>query len=311
VTGFQRQPAEGPERLAAALTRAAAVLAGAGVESPRVDAELLAAHLLGLPRGRLALVDTLSAAQARRLGELVDERANRVPLQHLIGSAVFRRVELAVGPGVFVPRPETELLAGWGIEALRARGPGAVVVDLCSGSGAIALAVAQEARDVRVYAVERAPGALEWLRRNAGVRAAAGDAPVTVVEGDATDPAVLAELDGRVDVVLCNPPYVPRGAAGVPPEVAEHDPPDAVFGGPDGLSVIRPVIGRAAAMLRPAGAVGIEHDDGQADAVLGLFAADGRFASINDHPDLAGRSRFCTATRRAGSGSPAWQTGSS
>jgi release factor glutamine methyltransferase len=323
VIRVEKQPADEPERLSAALARAAAELAAAGVASPRTDAELLAAHVLGLPRGRLPLVEALTAEQAHRLRELVAQRSKRVPLQHLVGSVVFRHVELEIGPGVFVPRPETELLAGWGIAAARERGPGAVVVDLCSGSGAIALAVANEVREVRAYAVERSPAAVGWLRRNAAARVAAGDPPVAVVAGDATDPAVLAELDGGVDVVLCNPPYVPaarsgaagRPAEGVPVEVAEHEPPDAVFGGPDGLAVIRPVIGRAAALLRAGGAVGIEHDDAHAAAVRELFAADGRFDWINDHLDLAGRPRFCTAVRRAGRGAGGardpWQTGTS
>ncbi|HEY3010901.1 MAG TPA: peptide chain release factor N(5)-glutamine methyltransferase [Micromonosporaceae bacterium] len=310
MTRQEKHPAEESERLSAALAAAAEQLAAAGVQSPRTDAELLAAHVLGVPRGRLALVEVLTPAQARRLRDLVAERANRVPLQHLVGSTVFRRVELAVGPGVFVPRPETELLAGWGITAARERGGGAVVVDLGSGSGAIALAVAHEVRAVRVYAVERDLAALGWLRRNASARAAAGDPPVTVVAGDATDPGVLAELDGTVDVVLCNPPYVP-GSVAVPPEVAEHDPADAVFGGSNGLAVIGPVIGRAGVLLRPGGVVGIEHDDTHAAAVRELFAADGRFDWINDHLDLAGRPRFCTATRRGGPAPHSWQTGTS
>ncbi|HEY2950612.1 MAG TPA: peptide chain release factor N(5)-glutamine methyltransferase [Micromonosporaceae bacterium] len=310
MTRQEKQPAEEPERLSAALAAAAAELAAAGVQSPRTDAELLAAHVLGVPRGRLALVGELSPARARRLHDLVADRAKRVPLQHLVGSTVFLRLELAVGPGVFVPRPETELLAEWGISAARERGPGAVVVDLGSGSGAIALAVAHEVRVARVYAVERAPAALGWLRRNVAVRAAAGDPPVTVVAGDATDSDVLAELDGTVDVLLCNPPYVPS-SVGVPPEVAEHDPADAVFGGSDGLAVIGPVIGRAGALLRPGGALGIEHDDTHAAAVRELLAADGRFDRITDHVDLASRPRFCTATRNGGRALDSWQTGTS
>ncbi|GAA4675094.1 hypothetical protein Prum_030090 [Phytohabitans rumicis] len=196
---------------------------------------------------------------------------------------------------MFVPRPETELLAGWGISVIR---PGAVVVDLCSGSGAIALAVANEAPGARVYAVERSPSALAWLRRNAGARAAAADPPIEVVEGDATDPAVLAELDGTVDLVLCNPPYVPAGVA-VPVDVADHDPAEAVFAGPDGLSVIRPVLARAAALLRPGGFFGVEHDDTHGVAVPDLLRADGRFIDIDDHRDLAGRPRYATASRMA------------
>ncbi|GAB1694122.1 peptide chain release factor N(5)-glutamine methyltransferase [Krasilnikovia sp. M28-CT-15] len=275
-------------RLVPALAAATAELAAAGVESPRVDAELLAAHVLGVGRGRLVLIDTVRAEELDRFRELVARRTRREPLQHLLGTAAFRHLELAVGPGVFVPRPETELLAGWGVARAA---PGAVVVDLCSGTGAIALSVADEARPGRVLAVERSPQALTYLRRNA-----AGSSVVEVVEGDVTDPGLLAELSGTVDVVLCNPPYVPLGTA-VPPEVAEHDPEEAVFGGADGLAVIRPVVDLAARLLRPGGALGIEHDDVHGDAVPGLLRADGRFAGVQAHRDLAGRPRYTTAER--------------
>ncbi|WP_435826262.1 N5-glutamine methyltransferase family protein, partial [Micromonospora carbonacea] len=267
-----------------AVARAARVLAAAGIDAPRAEAELLAAHVLGVPRGRLALADGLAPDQADRYDALVARRATREPLQHLTGTAAFRHLELAVGPGVFVPRPETELLAGWGVDQARLRSGGGgpsipggsavpggssvpggsvagaaplaagspLVVDLCSGSGAIALAVAQETPAARVVAVERSPAALAWLRRNAADRAAAGDRPVEVVAADVTDPGLLGGLEGRVDVLLCNPPYVPR-AVEVPPEVAAHDPDEAVFGGADGLDVIRPVLARAALLLRPSG----------------------------------------------------------
>ncbi|BCJ54481.1 release factor glutamine methyltransferase [Actinoplanes sp. NBRC 14428] len=270
------------------LARAADRLAVAGVESPRVDAEVLAAHVLGIGRGRLLLVDTVRAGERRRFEELVERRAARIPLQHLLGTAAFRHLELAVGEGVFVPRPETELLAGWGIEHTA---PGATVVDLCSGSGALALSIADEARPARVVAVERSPGALAFLRRNARTFPS-----VRVTEADVTRPDILPELHGRVDVVLCNPPYVPDGTA-VPPEVADHDPAEAVFGGADGLTVIRPVIALAAALLRPGGAVGIEHDDTHAEAVPALLRADGRFTGVTAHDDLAGRPRYATARR--------------
>jgi release factor glutamine methyltransferase len=272
--------------LAPVLATATSDLAAAGVPSPRVDAELLAAHVLGVNRGRLMLIDTIRESERRRFAELVAERARRIPLQHLMGTAAFRHLELAVGDGVFVPRPETELLAGWGIEHTA---PGATVVDLCSGSGAIALAVADEAAPGRVIAVERSPAALVWLRRNA-----AGTV-VEVVEGDVTDPAVLVG-GSDVDVVLCNPPYVPLGTV-VPAEVGEHDPAEAVFGGPDGLAVIRPVIALAARLLRPGGVVGIEHDDVHAGAVPELLRADGRFTEVTEHDDLAGRPRYATARR--------------
>jgi release factor glutamine methyltransferase len=274
--------------LSRALATAAADLSAAGVESPRVDAELLAAHVLGVSRGRLLLVDALRPEELSRFTELVARRSQRIPLQHLLGTAAFRHLELQVGDGVFVPRPETELLAGWGIEHTA---PGATVVDLCSGTGAIALAVADEADPGRVVAVERSPAALAYLRRNA-----APFAGVEVVEGDVTDPSLLAGMHGSVDVLLCNPPYVPDGTP-VPPEVAEHDPAEAVFGGGDGLTVIRPVIALAAALLRPGGVVGIEHDDVHGEAVPALLRADGRFAEVTAHDDLGGRPRYATARR--------------
>ncbi|MFG2164168.1 peptide chain release factor N(5)-glutamine methyltransferase [Micromonospora chersina] len=315
MTSLPQHPSEGSERErpSRAVARAARALAAAGVEAPRAEAELLAAYVLEVPRGRLALADGLTPAQRDRLDTLVDRRVAREPLQHLTGVAGFRHLELAVGPGVFVPRPETELLAGWGIEQAR-RSPAPLVVDLCSGSGAIALAVAQELPSARVVAVERSPAALDWLRRNAAERAAAGDRPIEVVAADVTDPGLLADLVGRVDVLLCNPPYVPRSVM-VPPEVAGHDPDEAVFGGADGLDVIRPVVGRAAALLRPGGVLGVEHDDTHATAVPALLAADGRYERVEEHRDLVGRPRYATASRRAdghhADPAPAWQTGSS
>jgi len=290
VTAAHEHPSVGTERtrLAPELAAATKELAAAGVESPRVDAELLAAEVLGVGRGRLVLIDTIRADELRRFAELVARRAARIPLQHLLGTAAFRHLELAVGDGVFVPRPETELLAGWGIEHTP---PGATVVDLCSGTGAIALSVADEAAPGRVVAVERSPAALEFLRRNA-----AAYPVVQVVRGDVTDPGLAGELPTDVDVVLCNPPYVPDGTP-VPPEVADHDPAEAVFGGADGLTVIRPVIALAAALLRPGGVVGIEHDDVHASAVPDLLRADGRFIDVAEHRDLAGRPRYATARR--------------
>lgn len=305
-----------PSRPSGAVAAAAARLAAAGVTSARAEAEWLVAHVLGVSRGALAVAGPLTERHLARLADLVSRRAAHEPLQHLLGSAAFRYLELAVGPGVFVPRPETELLAGWGIEAARrmagdaaaTSGAGAVtVVDLCSGSGAIALAVAEEVPGARVVAVERSTAALEWLRRNAAERARLGGNPIEVVPGDVTDPTLLAELANRVDVLLCNPPYVPAGTP-VPPEVAEYDPAEAVFAGPDGLAVIRPVLNRAAELLRPGGVCGIEHDDTHGEAVPALLRADGRFDEITDHRDLLDRPRFATARRHAGTA--AWQTGS-
>jgi release factor glutamine methyltransferase len=274
---------------ARAIREAVAVLSAAGVPSPRVDAEILTAHVLGVPRTRLAMGAPLDPVRAERLRALVTARADRVPLQHLTGVAPFHRIEVAVGPGVFVPRPETELLVEWGLGINGINGTGtSTVVDLCSGSGAIALAVHEARPGAAVYAVERDPAALTWLRRNAegtGIR---------VVAGDVTDPGVLAELDGTVDLVLCNPPYVPAGTP-VPPEVAGFDPYPAVFSGTDGLDVIRGLVPRVAGLLRPGGRFGVEHDDTQGDAVPALLAGDGRYDEIEDHRDLAGRPRFTTA----------------
>ncbi|WBB79461.1 peptide chain release factor N(5)-glutamine methyltransferase [Micromonospora sp. WMMD882] len=299
MTSTPRQPSEGTNNrhpVPPALVRTTRLLAAAGIETARPEAELLAAHVLGVSRGRLLLVDGFTAEQLARLDELVARRAGREPLQHLTGRAGFRRLDLTVGPGVFVPRPETELVVEWGLgQARQVARP--LVVDLCSGSGAIALAVAQEAPTAVVVAVERSPAALTWLRRNATERAAAGDRPIRVVDADVTDPALLDDLAGRVDVLLCNPPYVPRGTE-VPAEVAGHDPAEAVFGGADGLDVVRPVIGQAARLLRPGGALAIEHDDTHGLVVPELLAADGRFDSVADRPDLTGRPRFATARRR-------------
>ncbi|MEV2238666.1 peptide chain release factor N(5)-glutamine methyltransferase [Micromonospora sp. NPDC049891] len=322
MTTAPQHPSEGTRRHrpAPVIADVARTLAAAGVTSARAEAELLAAYVLQVPRGRLALADGFTDEQLDSYRALAARRSRREPLQYLTGTAGFRHLELAVGSGVFVPRPETELLAGWGVEQARqvtptgGGRPEPLVVDLCSGSGAIALSVAHEVPDARVVAVERSPEALSWLRRNAAARVAAGDRPIEVVAADVTDPALLDELTGQVDVLLCNPPYVPL-AVGVPPEVADHDPAEAVFGGADGLDVIRRVIDRAGFLLRPGGALGIEHDDSHGTVAPGLLAADGRYAAIVDHRDLAERPRFVTASRLADRPPPGaamtWQTGSS
>jgi release factor glutamine methyltransferase len=280
--------------VSAALAAATTELADAHLPSPRVDAELLAAHVLGVERGRLALAGDFQGDQYAWYRELVAARVTRVPLQHLTGVAPFRRLRLAVGPGVFIPRPETELLVDWGLAWLRGAGDAPIAVDLCAGSGAIAISVATELPGTTVYAVERDPPALRWLRRNAYGRS------VQVVDGDATDPTVLSKLDGSVDVVLCNPPYVPAAnAASLPPEV-RHDPHDALFAGPDGLAVIRLLVPRIAALLHPGGAVGLEHDETQSLVLGALLVADGRFEELATHHDLAGRPRYTTAVRTRG-----------
>jgi release factor glutamine methyltransferase len=263
-----------------------------------VDAELLLAHVLDVPRTRLLTLDGVPDDAATRFGALLDLRAGRVPLQHLTGRAPFRHLELAVGPGVFVPRPETELLVEWALERLAGVAE-PVVVDLGAGSGAIALSIAHEHPAARVLAVERDAGAIEWTRHNAAARAAAGDRPVEVLGGDMTSPQLLTHLDGGVDLVVSNPPYVPDGAR-VPREVADHDPPLALWGGPDGLDVVRGLLRTAARLLRPGGHLGIEHADQQGSALPALVRAHGGFDDVADHGDLAGRPRFTTARRVAG-----------
>jgi release factor glutamine methyltransferase len=260
-----------------------------------VDAELLLAAVLDVPRARLLTLADVPDDAAARFAALLDQRADRVPLQHLTGRAPFRHLELAVGPGVFVPRPETERLTGWALDRLAGL-DAPVVVDLGTGSGAIALSIAHEHPGARVTAVERDAGAIEWTRHNAAARTTAGDRPVEVLAGDMTDPQLLRELDGTVDVVVSNPPYVPEGAR-VPREVADHDPPLALWGGPDGLDVVRGLLVTAARLLRPGGWLGIEHADAQGESLPALVRRQGAFTDVEDHPDLAGRPRFTTARR--------------
>jgi len=289
--GRQRQP------LRLAILEAERVLADAGVASPRVDAELIAAHVLGVERGRLPMVPLVDPPVVDAIGQLVGQRAKHVPLQHLTGWAAMGEITVGVGPGVFVPRPETELLLEWGLAAVRSvENP--VVVDLCTGSGALALAVAHARPDAVVHAVELDGVALAWARQNAEVRAQAGDTPIKLYAGDVTDPGLFADLDGTVHLVLCNPPYVPDGTA-VPPEVSDHDPSVAVFAGADGLTVIRPVVSLAARLLTVGGSVAIEHDDTHGAAVPGLLGTRRVLAEVADHVDLTGRARFTTAVRAA------------
>ncbi|MEV8513165.1 peptide chain release factor N(5)-glutamine methyltransferase [Dactylosporangium sp. NPDC051484] len=280
-------------KLSELITAAAATLARAGVASPRVDAELLAAHVLDVPRSRL-LTATVTGAQAEELDRLVARRAARVPLQHLTGTAPFYGLDLAVGPGVFIPRFETELLVEWALARPGGWDGARRVVDLCSGSGAIALAVATRRPEAQVYCVERSERALPWLRENVSRLAPR----VRVVEADVTDGSLLSDLSGTVDLVLCNPPYVPE-ATRVDVEVAEHDPHDAVFAGDDGLALMPAIARTAARLLRPGGRLAIEHDDTQGESLPALLRATSLFDEAEDHRDLAGRPRFSTARRVA------------
>jgi release factor glutamine methyltransferase len=280
-------------RVSDLLRRATAELSAAGVPSPGPDAAELLAHVLGTTRGRLPAHPPVPAAQAGTYAGLVARRARRIPLQHLTGTAAFRDVAVAVGPGVFVPRPETEVLAGWAVDRARdlaTAGTRPLVVDLCTGSGAIALAVATEVDRARVCAVELDEEAYRWAERNL-----AGTG-VDLRPGDMADS--FPDLDGDVDVVVSNPPYIPLEAfESVTPEVRDHDPDLALWSGDDGLDAMRVVERTAARLLRPGGTVGAEHAEVQSVAAPAVFAEAGRWVEVRDHADLAGRPRFVTARR--------------
>ncbi len=275
--------------------RSAAVrrLAAAGVASPERDADELLAHVLNLPLGRLALVESVTPEQGAQFDALVERRSRREPLQHLTGTVGFRFVDLAVGPGVFVPRPETELLAGWAVDRARERvadsqSKGCTVVDLGTGSGAIAKAVATEVPQAHVYAVELDQAAHAWAARNLR------DTGVELRWGDMAD--AFEDLAGEVDVVVCNPPYIPLEAwESVAAEARDHDPHLALFSGEDGLAALRVLERRAAVLLRSGGVVGAEHADAQGGTAPALFASSGRWRDVADHRDLAGRPRYLTA----------------
>jgi len=275
------------EPLRPALARATERLAAAGVESARHDAEELAAHVLGVRRTELVRHDRIDRVA---FDELIDRRATRQPLQHLTGVAYFRRVSLAVGPGVFVPRPETEVMVGQVIEFLRTLPAGARVVDLGTGSGAIALSVATEVPGTEVHAVEVDPGAHDWAARNLA------SSTVTLHLADAR--TALGEFAGTCDVVISNPPYIPLDAwESVAPEVRDHDPATALWSGRDGLEMVRVVARRAAELLRPGGLVAVEHAEVQAESALAVFRTPGTWHAVADHRDFTGRGRFVTALR--------------
>jgi release factor glutamine methyltransferase len=275
---------------------ATARLAEAGVDSPRADAELIAAHLHGVSRATLHQV--ADAAFDPRFWDDIARRQAREPLQHITGLAYFRYLDLEVGPGVFVPRQETEVMTGWAIEQLNEMDVAEpVVADLGAGSGAIALAIAQEVPGALVHAVEADPLARQWAERNIARCAAAAPhtaGRVRLHEGDFA--AALPELDGAVDLIISNPPYIPLGSS-VPPEVGEYDPAAALWGGADGLDAIRVIEGVARRRLRPGGQLAVEHGSPQGAAVYWVFAEEAGWRDTRNHKDLAGRDRFVTATR--------------
>jgi release factor glutamine methyltransferase len=274
---------------------AASRLAEAGVESPRTDAELIAAHVHGVARGALHTVP--DAEFDPRYWDDVARRASREPLQHITGLAYFRYLELEVGPGVFVPRQETEVMTGWAIEALGQMDTAEpVVADLGTGSGAIALAIAQEVPGARVHAIEADPLAHHWAERNVARCERTAPHMAGRVTLHAEDFATaLPDLAGAVDLVVSNPPYIPIGSW-VPPEVGEYDPATALWGGSDGLDAIRVIERTARRLLRPDGLVAVEHGSPQGAEVYWVFAEENGWHGTSNHIDLAGRDRFVSAT---------------
>ena len=298
----------------------------AGVPSPQSDAALLMASALDVPRNRLFLHDEPDERVRVAFEKALARRLSRVPLQHIVGRAPFRRIEVAVGPGVFIPRPETEVVTEVGVRHLREVG-GGVAIDLCAGSGAIGISLAIEVPGVTVHAVEIDDAALEWLRRNVDeyrTTIANDGSSIDIVQADATSVAdpdgALATLVGRVDAVVANPPYIPDGMIPREVEVRDHDPAIALFAGPDGLSVIRGIARTAALLLRPGGVLVIEHADAQGPGAVGggvvgvlrdltldeqlssmLPGLPGAplFEAISDRLDLTGAPRYTVATRSA------------
>lgn len=283
--------------LADAVKSATAVLAAAGVPSPVVDAQLLAAHLLGVSRGELAAMLFGTAVAPSGYDALIARRAAREPLQHITGVAYFRHLELAVGKGVFVPRPETESVVQLGIDVLtqlrqdRGANGELVAVDLGTGSGAIAAAMATEVPSSRVYAVELSDDAFPWAQRNlAGTGA-------TLVHGDMR--TAFMELNGTVDVVVSNPPYIPAAAIPRDIEVRLHDPHMALYGGgADGMEMPTAAAATAARLLHPGGFFVMEHAEVQAEQMAALLNDSGLWDNVRTHVDLTGRDRATSGLRR-------------
>jgi release factor glutamine methyltransferase len=276
------------------LTRGSELLRQAGIESAEVDAQLLAANVLGISRGelqsKLFTNDELSEELADSITDKLQKRSERIPLQHLTGIAHFRNLELFVGPGVFIPRPETEVVAEFAIFELKKLSNEPVAVDLCTGSGAIAISMATEVPNSKVYAWELNPESESWLRKN--IRG-----NVELVMADIADEHELfSKLEGVADVVISNPPYIPTDAVPRDPEVRLHDPSLALYGGVDGMDIMRVVSRRALQLLKPGGLLVVEHADNQAQIVADLFKADG-WKEIESHQDLSSRDRAVTARK--------------
>ena len=276
-------------KLSELLSRGSQLLASAGIDSAEVDAQLLAAHVLGISKGELQAKLFLDPdiSEFEQIEALFLKRSERIPLQHLTGVAYFRNLTLQVGPGVFIPRPETEGVVDLALQALT---DGGVAVDLCTGSGAIAISIATERPSSKVYAWELNPDSEPWLRKNLRGN-------VELVMGDiADDHKLWDELAGTVDVVISNPPYIPTWAVPKDLEVQLHDPAMALYGGEDGMDIIRVVSRRAMQLMKPGGYLVVEHADTQGQLVADLFKTDG-WQNIQIHQDLTNRDRSVSATK--------------
>lgn len=278
----------GPDMsLAEAVREATAILAAAGVPSPRVDAELLAEHLLDVGLGRLRVMLLGDSRVPEGYAELVAERAQRVPLQHITGVAHFRYLQLAVGPGVFVPRPETESVVQLVIDRLQGM-TRPKVVDLGTGSGAIAGSIAHEVPGAEVVAVEFSEFAHAWAQKNLAPLG------VELVRGDLRD--ALPDRSGTFDVVVSNPPYIPSEAVPNEPEVALHDPPEALYGGgTDGMELPTAAAASAARLLVPGGYFVMEHAEVQSGGIAAMLKTTGQWTDITSHRDLNGKERATSA----------------
>jgi release factor glutamine methyltransferase len=275
-------------RLRCAIDSATTLLADAGIDSARYEAEELAAHLTGTQRGRLPLIDSPDDTFFDRYHAAIAARSSRVPLQHITGTAAFGPLRLLVGPGVFIPRPETEAILEWATAQHLPEVP--VIVDLCTGSGALAIALAQHWPEGHLLGIDDSDAALEYARKNsAGTK-------VELLHADVTKPGLLTDLDGQVDLVVANPPYVPDGAP-VEPEVSQYDPSHAVFGGADGMTVINAIVRLAGRWLRPGGFFAVEHDDTTSSLTCELISSTQLFDDVVAQTDLTCRPRFVTARR--------------
>ncbi len=291
-------------------------LTASGIDSARVDAELLLCHVLGVTRARLLLVDAMDYEQRMAYERLLAGRQARVPLQHLTGIAPFRYLELAIGPGALVPRPETEVVVEAGIRWIRGQErERPLLLDLCSGAAPIALALATELSGVDVVGVEKYDAAQQWGRRNADKyqeQVAARGNTLELLDGDVCDLAFMSRFEDRAALVISNPPYIPDGMVPRDPEVVKHDPREALFGGPDGFDIVRGLLDGAAMALQSNGLLVVEHADAQGEdqrmsqhdgttiaaSLPDLIRGHGAFEDVQDHRDLADRPRYTTAARR-------------